>query len=751
MTYTNRSWAAKAAATLLGIALNCTSLWATPAAPQAALNPTTTSATPSAAQAPGVPRLVRFSGTANDATGKLFTGTLKLKVSFYAEQEGDQALWSEIQTVRADSAGHYTVLLGASEPDGLPNELFTASQARWVGVEPMLPGVGEAARVLLVGVPYALKAADSETLGGKPASDYVTLDALNGLASHQQLEVAGAPLQPGSQLAPSTISGSGVANYIPIWTSSTTLADSTIFEVGGKVGIGNTSPASTLDVSGGVTARGPLQLPALGTATPTTGFNSNPQDWFASSYNSTTHLAVKQDFRWMAEPVGNNSPAPLGKMNLLFGSNGVNPTETGLSINNRGQITFAAGQTLPAGSAVQSLNSLTGAVTLAAGSNISISHSGNTLTIASSGSTIVHDGSLMGTGTSGSPLGISLPLAINTTSASPVFSLNNANADALVGNSGAGDGVNGSTTAIGKAGVNGVATLNSSYGVLGRNTSDGSIGWLGFPGLAAGGVSREATVGTAGVYGASQQGAGIGVVDAAGVWGDSFAGDGMVATSNQNNGLVAATADSLNQFNAAAFLDNQNANPADPVLQTFAERVGGSCTITNGGDLACTGSKSAVVPVDNGSRMVTMYAVESPQNWFEDFGSGTLVGGSATISLEGVFAQTVNTGENYHVYLTPNGDCKGLYIAHKGAASFEVRELGGGTASISFDYRIVAERKGYESVRLADKTKLFDRQRLMRVVRSMQNGPANKGLSNNAAQPAGDDNSQGQSKVAQSR
>jgi hypothetical protein len=664
----------------------------------------------------------------NDASGKLFSGTLKLKISFYAEQQGEQSLWTEIQTVRADSTGHYSVLLGASEPDGLPNDLFTASQARWIGVEPLLPGVGESSRVLLVGVPYALKAADSETLGGKPASDYVTLDALNGLASQQKVEIAGAPLQAGSQLSPSTVSGTGVTNFIPIWTNSTTLADSTIFETSGRVGIGNTLPASTLDVSGGVTARGALQLPAVGMATPTAGFNSNPEDWFASSYNSTTHLAIKQDFRWMAEPVANNSSAPSGKVNLLFGTNGATPTETGLSINNRGQITFAPGQTLPAGTAVQSLNNLTGAVTLAAGSNISITPSGNTLTIASSGSGLVHDGTLMGTGTSASPLGLSIPLTINATSTGALFNVTNNNADALWGNSGAGDGVNGSTTAVGKAGVNGAATQNSSYAVLGRNTSDGSMGWLGFPGLATGGVSREATVGTAGVYGVSQQGAGIGVVDAAGVWGDSYFGDGIVATSNQNNGFVAATADSLNQFNAAAFLDNQNANPGDPVLQTFAERVGGSCTITNGGDLACTGSKSAVVPVDNGSRMVTMYAVESPQNWFEDFGSGTLVSGSATISLDGVFAQTVNTGENYHVYLTPNGDCKGLYIAHKGGASFEVRELGGGTASISFDYRIVAERKGYENVRLADKTKLFDRQRLMRVVKSMQNGPANKVL-----------------------
>jgi hypothetical protein len=44
--------------------------------------------------------------------------------------------------------------------------------------------------------------------------------------------------------------GTGTTNFVPIWTNSTTLGNSTIFETGGKVGIGNTSPAATLDVKG---------------------------------------------------------------------------------------------------------------------------------------------------------------------------------------------------------------------------------------------------------------------------------------------------------------------------------------------------------------------------------------------------------------------------------------------------------------------------------------------------------------------
>jgi len=96
------------------------------------------------------------------------------------------------------------------------------------------------------------------------------------------------------------------------------------------------------------------------------------------------------------------------------------------------------------------------------------------------------------------------------------------------------------------------------------------------------------------------------------------------------------------------------------------------------------------------------------KNWSEDAGSGQLSDGVAVIQLEPVFAQTVNTGVGYHVFLTPNGDCKGLYVTNKTADSFEVRELGGGKANVSFDYRIMARRKGYEDIRLADKTKQFE-------------------------------------------
>jgi hypothetical protein len=106
-------------------------------------------------------------------------------------------------------------------------------------------------------------------------------------------------------------------------------------------------------------------------------------------------------------------------------------------------------------------------------------------------------------------------------------------------------------------------------------------------------------------------------------------------------------------------------------------------------------------------RVVAMSAIESPQNWFEDAGEAAMVNGASVVQLDSTYIQTVSTDMNYQVFLTPYGDCKGLYVTNRTANSFEVHELGGGTASLSFGYRIMALRKKYENVRFADHTRDF--------------------------------------------
>jgi hypothetical protein len=119
------------------------------------------------------------------------------------------------------------------------------------------------------------------------------------------------------------------------------------------------------------------------------------------------------------------------------------------------------------------------------------------------------------------------------------------------------------------------------------------------------------------------------------------------------------------------------------------------CYITDLGNFGCTGTKSSIADIDNEQR--TLYAIESPDVWFEDFGSAQLSKGAVTVQVDALFVQSVNLNMDYHVFLTPLGDCNGLYVTDKTATGFEVRELGSGTSNVSFDYCIAAKRAGYES------------------------------------------------------
>ena len=238
----------------------------------------------------------------------------------------------------------------------------------------------------------------------------------------------------------------------------------------------NTHPAGTLDVSGGAFIRGTLQLPATGTATATKGFNSQPQDALASAFNSGTHAAVNQHFRWQAEPAGNNTSSPSGNFNLLFASGNSVPTETGLSIGSKGLITFASGQKFPG----------TGTVT-----SVGLSAPGSDFTV--SGSPVTTSGTLA-LGWKAVPTSADTPNAIVKRDGTGSFSAQNIAAISLTAANPAGVAIVASTSSANAAitgtstggnavsdGVDGVTSSASASGIAGINNSGyrGSVGVYG--------------------------------------------------------------------------------------------------------------------------------------------------------------------------------------------------------------------------------------------------------------------------------
>jgi hypothetical protein len=325
---------------------------------------------------------VRWTGSLPQAAGR----TVELSFSIYQNPAGGPALWSETQSVKVGADGRYSVLLGATSAEGIPQTLFQAGEARWIEAKPLTlqlnatfsgdvvleTGKAKAsARSLLAAVPYALKSADAETLAGRPASDYLTREDLQSTAVGQvkaisdttstlsnptsSLPIVGTPLpilgsspsSSGSSSAGGTsLNGVGTSGFLPAWTASATLGNSMIAQSGTNVGIGTSAPATMLDVNGASTLRGTVGLLATA-ATLAAGVNSPALQLGASAYSSSNNTAVPQNFVWQAQSAGNNTPTPSANLHLLFAAGDATPAATGLSIDPNGVISFVPSQTFP--------------------------------------------------------------------------------------------------------------------------------------------------------------------------------------------------------------------------------------------------------------------------------------------------------------------------------------------------------------------------------------------------------------------
>jgi hypothetical protein len=296
-----------------------------------------------------VPRLIKFSGTLLDVQDRPMAGPVGVTFALHAQQTGGAALWLETQNVKPDANGVYTVLLGANSANGVPAELFASGEARWLEVQ--VERQAEQPRVLLVSVPYALKAKDAETLGGKPASAFVTTETLAG-AGNSAGAAAAAPSssitstalpiskaqtttkkassapQPAVACTSVTSDGTATVNSISMFTTACNVESSVISQVAGNLGVGTSSPAVALDIVGNnagmrLSGTGTHQVTVTGLSSGRLGQDANGF-FFASDTNGKTVRFLTNNGtlnEWMritsAGNVGIGTQTPAATLNVV--------------------------------------------------------------------------------------------------------------------------------------------------------------------------------------------------------------------------------------------------------------------------------------------------------------------------------------------------------------------------------------------------------------------------------------------------
>lgn len=186
-----------------------------------------------------LPTVVRIDGVLKTPIGDPRPGPIVVTVSLY-EVDARTLLWWEEQQVTVDETGRYVLFAGASERDGIPSTFFVSGQARWLGVA--AKGEAEHLRMMLTSTPYSVKAQSAETFEGRSLTEFVLAENLAESIKAAMLSTGGS-----KESSNPTVGIMATTSFIAKFTNNSgALDNSTLFESGGDLGIGTTSPSDRL-------------------------------------------------------------------------------------------------------------------------------------------------------------------------------------------------------------------------------------------------------------------------------------------------------------------------------------------------------------------------------------------------------------------------------------------------------------------------------------------------------------------------
>lgn len=239
----------------------------------------------------------------------------------------------------------------------------------------------------------------------------------------------------------------------------------------------------------------------------------------------------------------------------------------------------------------------------------------------------------------------------------------------MCGTASTGAGVSGTST--GYNGVNGITSFNATSsavaGVAGYSTTSSRSGY---------GVYGESFGGGLGVDGVSQSGYGIeGYTPGAYSVGVAGIAPSSIGVSGEGEYGLEAIGEGTGTKSAIL-----GYSFAGGYLLWLQSEAAGSpyCTVDGVADLYCTGSITSgqaarTRHVTAGGQHVAAFADESTSQTIEDMGEARLYDGVVNVLLSSDFASVIDRSASYLVFLTPQGDTRGIYVSAKTSAGFQVR------------------------------------------------------------------------------